>query len=115
MSIQLHELLTFLGQQGVTTILVVAQHGLMGAMQAPIDVSYLADSVVLTRYFEFQGRVKKAISVVKKRSGHHEETIRELKMSPQGISVGEPLENFHGVLTGVPIAKDQLFAREGSK
>jgi circadian clock protein KaiC len=116
MTIQLHELLTFLGQHGVTTVLVVAQHGLMGAsMQAPVDVSYLADCVILTRYFEYQGRVKKAISVVKKRSGNHEETIRELKMGPRGISVGEPLEHFHGVLTGVPIPKDQLFAREGSK
>jgi circadian clock protein KaiC len=85
------------------------------AMQSPIDVSYLADSVILTRYFEYQGRVKKAISVVKKRSGNHEETIRELKMGANGISVGEPLENFHGVLTGVPIPRGQLFAREGNK
>jgi len=115
MSIQLHELLTFLGQQGVTTILVVAQHGLMGTMQAPIDVSYLADAVILTRYFEYQGRVKKAISVVKKRSGSHEETIRELRMSTNGISVGEPLENLHGVLTGAPVPKAQLFPRESSK
>ena len=101
--IQLHELLTYLGQNGVTTILVVAQHGLMGtAMQSPVDVSYLADSVVLTRYFELKGRVKKAISVVKKRSGAHEETIRELRLGKGGIQVGEPLENLRGVLTGVP-------------
>ena len=101
--IQLHELLTYLGQKGVTTILVVAQHGLMGtAMQTPVDVSYLADSVILTRYFELKGRVKKAISVVKKRSGAHEETIRELRLGKGGIQVGEPLENLRGVLTGVP-------------
>jgi circadian clock protein KaiC len=103
LTIQLHELLTYLGQKGVTTILVVAQHGLMGmAMQSPVDVSYLADSVILTRYFELKGRVKKAISVVKKRSGAHEETIRELWMDKHGIRVGEPLEQLRGVLTGVP-------------
>ncbi|HEY2588548.1 MAG TPA: ATPase domain-containing protein [Tepidisphaeraceae bacterium] len=103
LSIQLHELLTYLGQKGVTTILVVAQHGLVGGtMQSPVDVSYLADSVILTRYFEYKGRVKKAISVVKKRSGSHEETIRELRLDTGGIRVGEPLEALHGVLTGVP-------------
>jgi circadian clock protein KaiC len=103
LTIQLHELLTYLGQKGVTTILVCAQHGLMGsAMQSPVDVSYLADGVILTRYFEFRGRVKKAISVVKKRSGAHEESIRELRVGKGGISVGEPLENLRGVLTGVP-------------
>jgi circadian clock protein KaiC len=103
MTIQLHELLTYLGQQGVTTILVVAQHGLMGSMmQAPVDVSYLADAVVMTRYFELMGRVKKAISVVKKRSGAHEETIRELTLGAGGIIVGEPLENLRGVLSGIP-------------
>ena len=103
LTIQLHELLTYLGQKGVTTILVVAQHGLMGsAMQSPVDVSYLADSVILTRYFELKGRVKKAISVVKKRTGTHEETIRELRIGKGGIGVGEPLEHLRGVLTGVP-------------
>jgi circadian clock protein KaiC len=103
LTIQLHELLTYLGQKGVTTILVVAQHGLMGsAMQSPVDVSYLADSVILTRYFELKGRVKKAISVVKKRTGTHEETIRELRIGKGGIRVGEPLEHLRGVLTGVP-------------
>ncbi len=107
MIIQLHELLTYLGQQGVTTIMVVAQHGLVGsAMQAPVDVSYLADCVVMTRYFELEGRVKKAISVVKKRSGSHEETIRELRIGTQGLKVGEPLEHLRGVLTGVPTVRD---------
>jgi circadian clock protein KaiC len=107
MTIQLHELLTYLGQQGVSTIMVVAQHGMMGvAMQSPVDVSYLADSVILTRYYELNGRVKKAISVVKKRSGMHEETIRDLRMGPKGITVGEPLENLRGVMTGVPVIND---------
>jgi circadian clock protein KaiC len=101
---QLHELLTYLGQQGVTTFLVVAQHGLLGStMQSPVDTSYLADSVVLLRYFEYAGMVKKAISVVKKRSGPHEETIREIWFDRQGIHLSEPLRRFRGILTGVPV------------
>jgi circadian clock protein KaiC len=101
---QLHEMLTYLGRKGVTTIMVVAQHGLMGAnMQTPVDTSYLADSVVLFRYFEAEGRIKKAISVIKKRSGSHEDTIRELSFSPKGISVSEPLHRYRGILTGVPV------------
>ena len=101
---QLHELLTYLGRQGVTTILVVAQHGLMGTnMQSPVDTSYLADSVVLFRYFEYAGKVKKAISVVKKRSGAHEESIRELRFDKMGIHLGEPMTQFRGILTGVPV------------
>jgi circadian clock protein KaiC len=100
---QLHELLTYLSRQGVTTMLVVAQHGMVGShMQSPVDTSYLADSVVLLRYFEHQGRVKKAISVVKKRSGAHEESIRELRFDKQGIHLSEPLVAFRGILTGVP-------------
>jgi circadian clock protein KaiC len=102
---QLHELLTYLGRQGVTTLMVVAQHGLMGTnMNAPVDTSYLADSVVLLRYFEYAGKVKKAISVVKKRTGAHEESIRELQFSAGGIHLSEPLIDFRGVLTGVPVA-----------
>ena len=101
--IQLHELLTYLGHQGVVTFLVVAQHGILGsAMQTPIDSSYLADTVILFRYFEVMGEVKQALSVVKKRSGNHERTIREFKMNKTGIHVGEPLRNLHGVLTGTP-------------
>ena len=101
--IQLHELLTYLGQRGVVTLLVVAQHGILGSgMQSPVDASYLADSVILFRYFESQGSLHRAISVVKKRSGFHEATLRELRLSPQGIWVGEPLTNFQGVLTGTP-------------
>jgi circadian clock protein KaiC len=100
---QLHELLTYLGRQGATTLMVVAQHGMLGNnMQSPIDTSYLADSVVLLRYFEYAGKVKKAISVVKKRSGEHEESIRELRFSREGIHLSEPLSQFRGILTGVP-------------
>ena len=92
---QLHELLTYLGRKGVTTILVVAQHGMVGSnMQSPVDTSYLADSVVLLRYFEYAGKVKKAISVVKKRSGAHEESIRELRFDEHGIHLSEPLAQF---------------------
>lgn len=100
---QLHELLSYLGGKGVMTIIVVAQHGLVGSnMQTPIDTSYLADSVVLFRYFEVDGAVKKAISVIKKRSGNHEHHIRELSLSANGISVSEPLTSYRGILTGVP-------------
>jgi circadian clock protein KaiC len=99
---QLHELLSYLRQQGVLAILVVAQHGFIGQMKGPMDVSYLADTVILTRYFEAGGRVRKAISVVKKRSGWHEDTIRELTLGPGGVRVGEPLEQFRGVMSGTP-------------
>lgn len=103
LAIQLHELLTYLGQQGVVTFLVVAQHGLLGTgMKSPVDASHLADSVVLLWYFEAGGRLRRAVSVVKKRSGAHEATLRELTLSDRGIQVGEPLTDFHGVLTGVP-------------
>ena len=102
---QLHELLTYLGRRGVTTLMVVAQHGVVGAnMASPIDASYLADSVILLRYYEYAGKVKKAISVVKKRSGAHEESIRELRFDAQGIHLSEPLTQFQGILTGVPVA-----------
>ncbi len=100
---QLHELLTYLGRQGVTTLMIAAQHGIMGShMQSPVDTSYLADSVVLFRFYEYAGKVKKAISVVKKRSGTHEESIRELSFSAEGIHLSEPLTQFRGILTGVP-------------
>jgi circadian clock protein KaiC len=99
---QLHELLSYLRQRGVLTILVVAQHGFLGHMSGPIDVSYLADTVVLTRYFEASGRIRKAISVVKKRSGVHEDAIRELTLGSGGVRVGPPLGKFRGILTGVP-------------
>jgi circadian clock protein KaiC len=103
---QLHELLTFLGQQGVATVLVAAHHGLISShMTAPVDASYLADSVVLMRYFEADGEVRQAISVVKMRGGEHERTIREFNMRAGTINVGEPLRNYRGVLTGVPEKK----------
>ena len=100
--LHLHELLMFLNQQGVMTIMILAQHGLIGPMGAPIDVSYLADSVIITRYFEALGNIRKAISIIKKRSGPHEAAVRELTMSTGGVHVGPPLSDFQGVLTGVP-------------
>jgi circadian clock protein KaiC len=101
--VQLHELLTYLGQSGVATILIGAHHGLIGSqMQAPVDASYLADAVVLLRYFEAEGEVRQAISVVKKRGGAHERTIRSLTLGSSGVEVGEPLRNYRGILTGVP-------------
>ncbi len=113
---QLHELFTFLRQRGVVTISVVAQHGLVGSgMQAPIDVSYLADNVIMLRFFEVQGAVRQAISVLKKRSGPHEKTIRELRLQSSGITVGEPLEEFHGILTGVPQILPARAARDASQ
>lgn len=102
LNLQLHELLTFLRQQGVVTIITLAQHGLIGAMESPVDVTYIADTVLLLRYFEADGRVKKAVSVIKKRSGAHEDTIREFRIDATGLRVGAPLTEFHGVLTGVP-------------
>jgi circadian clock protein KaiC len=100
--LHLHELLSYLGQNGVASILVFAQHGLVGQMQTTVDVSYLADCVLLLRYYEAAGRIHKAISVVKKRSGEHETAIRGFVMGRQGLQVGDPLENYHGVLTGIP-------------
>ena len=102
LSVQLHEMLAYLGNSGVATLMVMAQHGLTGTMHAPVDVSYLADTVVLLRHFEADGRIRKAISVLKKRSGPHEDTIRELTISSRGIHVGAALRQFTGVLTGVP-------------
>ena len=100
---QLHELLSYLGRQGVTTLMVVAQHGIVGtSMLSPVDTSYLTDSVILFRYFEHSGRIKKAISVMKKRSGAHEESIRELRFDGEGIHLSEPLTQLRGILTGVP-------------
>ncbi|MEN3339654.1 MAG: circadian clock protein KaiC [Acidobacteriota bacterium] len=101
--VRMHELVAFLNDRDVATLLTAAQHGMMGAqMVSPIDVSYLADAVVLFRFFEAEGMVRKAISVVKKRTGAHETTIREFAIGPDRIRVGEPLSQFHGVMTGVP-------------
>jgi len=100
--LHLHELLAYLSQQGVMTVMVLAQHGLIGPMGTPIDVSYLADSVIITRFFEALGSIRKAISIIKKRSGPHEAAVRELSMGAGGVKVGPPLSEFQGVLTGVP-------------
>jgi circadian clock protein KaiC len=100
--LHMHELLQFLNRQGATTFLTVAQHGLVGDMQAPVDVTYLADTVVLLRYFEAVGRVRRAISIIKKRTSAHEDTIREYQIGTNGITLGEPLTQFQGVLRGVP-------------
>jgi circadian clock protein KaiC len=102
LSVQLHELLSYLGNLGIATIMVMAQHGLTANMQSPVDVSYLADTVILLRYFEAFGRIRKAISIMKKRSGRHENAIRELMLGADGLTVGEPLDEFRGVLTGAP-------------
>lgn len=101
--IQLHELLTYLGQQGAATILISAHQGLITSqMSSPVDASYLADSILLLRYFESEGEVRQAISAVKMRGGDHERSIREFSMRGGRISVGEPLRGYRGLLTGVP-------------
>jgi circadian clock protein KaiC len=100
--LHIHELLQYLNRQGTTTFLTVAQHGLVGDMRSPVDVTYLADTVILLRYFEAVGRVRRAISVVKKRTSAHEDTIREYRIDGRGVTLGEPLVNFQGVLRGVP-------------
>ena len=100
--LHLHELLTYLSQRGVTTLLIMAQHGLVGTNpESPLEASYLADTVLLLRYFEALGEVRKAVSVIKKRTGKHELTIREL-MIDHGLRIGEPIRGFQGVLTGSP-------------
>jgi circadian clock protein KaiC len=102
LAMQLHELLAYLGQQGIATLITLAQHGFIGVTESPIDVSYLADTVLLFRYFESGGTIRQALSVVKKRSGPHERTIRELIFGDGTIKVGPPLAEFEGVLTGSP-------------
>ena len=101
--LQMHELLSYLGQRGVLTILVLAQHGLVGPMDTPLDISYLSDAVVMLRYFEYSGTVRRALSVVKKRSGNHEHTIREFRLSTNGLFVGPPLKGFNGIFSGTPV------------
>ncbi len=118
--LQLHELLAFLNQRGVMTLLILAQQGLVGTMQAQIDVSYLADTVVLLRYFEVRGSIRQVISVLKQRVGAHERSLRELHFSDKGIQLGEPLYGFQGVLTGVPHFLDNqlgtlLIQRDGDQ
>lgn len=112
--LHLHELLQYLNRQGATTFLTVAQHGLVGEMKSPVDLTYLADSVILLRYFEAVGRVRRAISVVKKRTGPHEDTIREYQIGSRGVTLGQPLRGFQGILRGVPelVGDVELLKRE---
>ena len=116
--LQLHELVAYLNQNGIITIMILAQQGLIGAMQSQLDISYLADTVVLLRYFEVRGSIRQVISVLKQRVGRHERSLRELHFGPRGIQVGEPLRDLQGVLTGVPQfvnsgASNMLLQRDG--
>ena len=99
---QMHEMTTYLNQQGVVTILVLAQHGMVGRMETPVDLTYVSDAVVMLRFFEAGGRVRRALSVLKKRTGAHEDSIREFRIDAHGLRVGNALTQFRGVLTGVP-------------
>ena len=101
--LHVHELLQYLNRQGAATFMTVAQHGLVGDMKAPVDVTYLADTVILLRYFEAIGSVRRALSIIKKRTGAHESTIREYRIDNRGLTLGEPLDGFQGVLRGVPV------------
>jgi circadian clock protein KaiC len=102
MLLLMHEMLTYLNHHGVVTILTLAQHGLIGSMQSSVDLTYLSDSVLLLRFFEAAGKFRRAISVLKKRTGNHEDEIREYRLGDNGIRVGPPLSEFQGVLSGVP-------------
>jgi circadian clock protein KaiC len=101
--LHMHELLQYLNRRGAATFMTVAQHGLVGDMKAPVDVTYLADTVILLRYFEALGSVRRAMSIIKKRTGMHETTIREYRIGDRGLTIGEPLDGFQGILRGVPI------------
>ena len=100
--LQMHELLSYLNHHGVVTFLINPQHGLVGSMSTSLNISYVADAVVLIRFFEAEGRIRKAISILKNRGGQHEDAIRELRIDTHGIRIGAPLTNFHGILTGTP-------------
>jgi circadian clock protein KaiC len=100
--LHLHELLQYLNRRGASTFLTLAQHGMVGEMKQTVDLTYLADTVIMMRYFEAMGRVRRAISVIKKRTGSHENTIREFQIGPNGLVFGHPLKEFQGVLRGVP-------------
>ncbi|MBV8834926.1 MAG: AAA family ATPase [Alphaproteobacteria bacterium] len=102
LTLHLHELLQYLNRRGIATFLTIAQHGMVSDMKQPIDITYLSDTVVMLRYFEAFGRVRRAISVMKKRTGSHEDTIREFKIDLRGMTLGAPLQEFQGVLRGVP-------------
>jgi len=100
--LHIHELLQYLNRRGASTFLTVAQHGLVGDMKTPVDLTYIADTVILLRYFEAVGKVRRAISVIKKRASRHEDTIREFSIGKDGLRVGEALDGFQGILRGVP-------------
>lgn len=100
--LHMHELLLYLNRQNASTFMTVAQHGLVGDMQAPVDITYLADTVILLRYFEALGQIRRAISVIKKRTGTHESTIREYRIGRSGLRIGDPLAAFQGILRGAP-------------
>src|SRR5258708_7616606 len=102
-NLHMHELLQYLNRRGAATFMTVAQHGLVGDMKAPVDVTCLADTVILLRYFEALGTVRRAMSIIKKRTGTHESTIREYRIDHRGLTIGEPLDGFQGILRGVPI------------
>lgn len=115
--LHIHELLQYLNRQGASTFLTLAQHGLVGDMKSPVDLTYLADSVILLRYFEALGQVRRAMSIVKKRTGLHEDTIREYKIDRTGLVIGAPLKDFHGVLRGTPtyVGKDNVLQKFGDE
>ena len=100
--LHIHEVLQYLNRCGAATFVTVAQHGLVGDMKSPVDMTYLADTVILLRYFEAMGKVRRAISVIKKRTGSHESTIREFRINRAGLTLGEPLDGFQGILQGIP-------------
>ncbi len=111
LTLHIHELLQYLNRQGASTFLTIAQHGLVGDMRSPVDVTYLADTVILLRYFEAFGQIRRAVSIVKKRFGTHENTIREIRIDNRGIAIGDPLEGFQGILRGTPVLADGDRAR----
>ncbi|MGH7710042.1 MAG: ATPase domain-containing protein, partial [Gemmatimonadaceae bacterium] len=114
LALHLHELLSYLGQRGVTTLLLAGQHGMFGNGQPEVDTSYLADSVLLLRYFEALGELRHSVSVIKKRTGRHERTTRELRFD-KGLSLGPPIVDFHSILTGTPRFVGQAASAKGDR
>jgi circadian clock protein KaiC len=102
LTLHLHELFSYLRHKGVVVLVTMAQHGFAGNIGAPVDLSFLADTVVLLRFFESAGQIRKAVSVPKKRAGRHETVIRELVLSEKGLQIGEPIQEFQGILSGTP-------------
>jgi circadian clock protein KaiC len=103
LALHIHELIQYLNRQGANTFLTVAQHGLIGDIKAPVDLTYIADAVILLRYFELSGTVRRAVSIMKKRTGRHEESIREFSITNRGLSLGNPLLGLRGILRGDPV------------